>query len=415
MIQVGVLFGSRSVEHEISIITALQAIYQLKASGKYSVTPIYISKDGDWFTGGALDEIETYKNLDTAMKGAQKVTPIRQSGRVALLKSPLSKFKNNVVAEIDLAFPILHGSYGEDGTLQGMLEQLQLPYTGCGVLGAALTMDKIATKQVLSAVGIPVVDYFWFHTETWFAKDEAYIRQSEERFGYPVVVKPADIGSSVGVSIAHDREEFEQAVSTVRRYSERVLVERYVKGLKEINISVLGDAEGVKLSVCEEPITASEFLTYQDKYAGGSAEGSSKGGSGSKGGAPAGTTAGMQSAKRRIPADIPGDVKETIENYARHAFETLDCSGVTRIDFILEPAEGADPDHPETFKQIYVNEFNTIPGSLSFYLWEATGKPFGELLDDLVELGLRRKRRRSKLTFTHDVNILASASFSGKK
>jgi len=418
MIQVGVLFGSRSVEHEISIITALQAIQHLKSSGKYNVIPLYISKEGDWYTGGALDQIETYKNLNSAMQGAQKVTPIRQNGRVALLKSPLSKFKNNVVTEIDLAFPILHGSYGEDGTLQGMLEQLQLPYTGCSVLSAALTMDKIATKQVLSAAGIPVVDYFWFHTETWFAKDEDYIKESEQRFGYPVVVKPADIGSSVGVSIAHDRDEFEQAVSTVRRYSERVLVERYVNGLKEINISVLGDAEGLKLSVCEEPITASEFLTYQDKYAGGA----SADGSGSKSsattansGGSGASSAGMQSAKRRIPAELPTEVRETIEDYARRAFATLDCSGVTRIDFILEPE---DPNGtPETFKckQIYVNEFNTIPGSLSFYLWEATGKPFPELLDDLVELGLRKKRRRSKLTFTHDINILASANFSGKK
>jgi D-alanine-D-alanine ligase len=407
MIQLGVLFGSRSVEHEISIITAMQAISQLKASNKYNITPIYISKAGDWYTGGTLDQIETYKNLDTAMQGADKVTPIRLNGRVALLKSPLSKFKNNVVAEIDLAFPIMHGSYGEDGTLQGMLEQLQLPYTGCGVLGAALTMDKITTKQVLSAVGIPVVEYFWFHAETWFAQDEKYIAESERRFGYPVVIKPADIGSSVGVAIAHDREEFDQAVSTVRRYSERVLVERYVKGLKEINISVLGDAEGVSLSVCEEPLTASEFLTYQDKYSSGNTS------AGSKGTETGASGAGMQSAKRRIPAELPEDVLKTIQKYARLAFSTLDCSGVSRIDFILEPGDG--PDSISGYKNIFINEFNTIPGSLSFYLWEATGKPYAELLDDLVELALRRKRRRSKLIFTHDINILASGSFGGKK
>lgn len=405
VIQLGVIFGSRSVEHEISIITALQAVNQLKASNKYNVTPIYISKAGDWYTGGALDQIETYKNLDTAIKGAEKVTPIRLNGRVALLKSPLSKFKNNVVAEIDIAFPIMHGSYGEDGTLQGMFEQFQLPYVGCGVLGAALTMDKIATKQVLNSAGIPVVDYFWFHAETWFAKDGEYIAESERRFGYPVVIKPADIGSSVGVAIAHDREEFEKAVSTVRRYSERVLVERYVSGLKEINISVLGDAEGIALSVCEEPLTASEFLTYQDKYAGGN--------SGDKGGSKEPSSAGMQSAKRRIPANLPDEVRETIEAYAQLAFSTLDCSGVSRIDFILEPGEGQGS--IGGFKNIFINEFNTIPGSLSFYLWEASGKSYGLLLDELVELALRRKRRRSKLIFTHDINILASGTFSGKK
>ena len=298
-------------------------------------------------------------------------------------------------------------------------ERRGLPIIGPSQRASRLESSKCDTKLMLQELGIPVPEFAVFSDP-----DDArsYVRQ----VGYPVVVKPADIGSSVGVCIAHDRQEFEEAVATVRRYSERVLVERYVKGLKEINISVLGDAEGLKLSVCEEPITASEFLTYQDKYAGGgSASGSkvasadgpsaSTAAASSTSGAAGTSSAGMQSAKRRIPAELPEEVRTTIEAYARKAFETLDCSGVTRIDFILEPV---DPNgRPEDFqcKQIYINEFNTIPGSLSFYLWEATGKPFPELLDDLVELGLRKKRRRSKLTFTHDINILATGSFGVKK
>lgn len=394
MMHIGVLFGSRSVEHEVSIITALQAINTLKASEQYKIVPIYISKQGDYYTGDYLLDLEHYKDLNTVMEKAQKVHITRQDGRGCLIKSPVKMFGKNVVEYFDVAFPIVHGSFGEDGTLQGLFEQLQIPFVGCSVLSAALTMDKITAKMVLMASGVPVVDFLWFHSEEWFAKDEALIADCEKKFGYPVIVKPADIGSSVGVSVARNKDEFIDAVNLVRQFSERVLIEKYVQNLKEINISVLGDCEGHKLSVCEEPISANAFLTYADKYAGG--------GKGSKSGEQAG---GMSTAKREIPAKISSDLKKTIEQRASVAFRALDCSGVSRIDFIIDQDDNT----------VYVNEFNTIPGSLAFYLWEASGKPFSDLIEELIQLALRRKRRRDKLTFSNTVNILSNANLNGIK
>lgn len=398
---IGVLFGSRSVEHEVSIITALQAIQTMKASGHHQIIPIYISKQGEYYTGDHLLELENYKDLDQLMAKAQKVHIGKQDGRGCLIKSPVKSLGKNVAAYFDVAFPIVHGSFGEDGTLQGMFEQLQIPYVGCSVLSAAITMDKITAKMVLMASGVPVVDFFWFHSEEWFAKDDQLISQSEKQFNYPVIVKPADIGSSVGVSVANDRDEFIDAVNLVRQFSERILIEKYVKNLKEINISVLGDCESHKLSVCEEPISANAFLTYADKYSsGGTKDGVKMGGSKASSGG-----GGMSSAKREIPAKIPKDMQKTIETYASASFRALDCSGVSRIDFIIDQDDNT----------VYVNEFNTIPGSLAFYLWEASGKPFAEMIDELIQLALKRKRRRDKLTFSNNINILANANLGGIK
>lgn len=396
MIHIGVLFGSRSVEHEVSIITALQAISSLSDSTKYKVVPIYISKEGDYYTGDYLLNLENFKDLNQVMAKSQKVHLTRQDGRGCLIKSPAKSLGKNVVEYFDIAFPIVHGSFGEDGTLQGLFEQLQIPFVGCSVLSAALTMDKIAAKMVLMASGVPVIDFLWFNAEEWFAKEDALISASEAKFGYPVIVKPSDIGSSVGVSVAKNRAEFIEAVNLVRQFSERVLVEKYVQNLKEINISILGDCESHQLSVCEEPISANAFLTYADKYA-------SNGKGGSKGGSKA--SAGMSSAKREIPAKISNEMKQAIETHATTAFRALDCSGVSRVDFIIDQDDNT----------VYVNEFNTIPGSLAFYLWEATGKPFSELIEELIQLALRRKRRRDKLTFSNNVNILSNASLTGIK
>jgi D-alanine-D-alanine ligase len=399
MINVGVLFGSRSVEHEVSVITALQAIYQLVDNREYKIVPIYISKTGDWYTGDLLFDLENFKDLNKIMSGTQKVTPIKQDQNVYLIKSPLKKITNNIIERIDLALPILHGTFGEDGTLQGLFEQLGLPFGGCNVLSAAVTMDKIMTKLILKASNIPVVDFVWFNIEDWFKKEFELVGQVETQLGYPVVVKPADIGSSVGISVANNKKELKDGVNFVRKFSERVLIERYVSNLKEVNISVLGDCESHRLSVCEEPITSHEILTYADKYAGGNNSKGSKGGT--KDGA---GSAGMSSLSRKIPANISDKMKLEIEHLASISFKTLDCSGVSRIDFIID----GDTD------DVYVNEFNTIPGSLSFYLWEATGVSFAELLDELIKIAKSRYRRRSMLTFTNEVNILANANIGSK-
>ncbi len=398
MIRVGVLFGSRSVEHEVSVITAQQAIKTLAQNNQFHIVPIYISKSGEFYTGDYLLDIEHFKDLNQVMEKAQKVHIGRQDGRGALIKSPVKAFGKNVVDYFDVAFPIVHGSFGEDGTLQGLFEQLQIPYVGCSVLSAAVTMDKIMAKMVMMASGIKVVDFYWFGSEEWFARDEAIIADCERQFGYPFIVKPSDIGSSVGVSVVKNRAQFIDAVNLVRQFSERILIEKYVQNLKEINISVLGDSEGHKLSVCEEPISSNEFLSYADKYAGG-------GKTGTKGGTKDNSSGGMSSAKREIPAKIDRHLQNEIERSAAIAFRALDCSGVSRIDFIIDQDD----------QTVYVNEFNTIPGSLAFYLWEASGKSFADLLEELIALALKRKRRREKLTFSNNVNILATANLNGVK
>lgn len=390
MLKLGVFFGSRSVEHEISIITALQAIAQLKSDPMIEIVPVYMSKTGDWYTGDVLLELDNYKDIPKLLTKAHKINLVRENDTVQMIPSPVPVIGAHRLGSIDVAFPILHGSFGEDGTLQGFFEHMQLPYAGCRTMAAATTMDKIMTKLVLRSVGVKVIDDVWFNAEDFLEDPEAWVDNIEKTLGYPVIVKPSDTGSSVGVTPAKDRPALLEALHSVRHFSNRILVERMVQNMREINISVLGDATGFDLSVCEEPLSSSEFLTFEDKY--------TQGGKGAQ-------TKGMSSAKRRIPADLDQTTKRTIESYAAHAFHALDCSGVCRIDFIID----------KTTNTVYLNEFNTIPGSLSFYLWEATGVKFDELLKRLIKLGVRKFERDRRIVKTHDTNILSGVSLGGIK
>ena len=276
---------------------------------------------------------------------------------------------------------------GEDGSLQGLLEHLDIPYVGCNVLAASLTMDKIASKLFLQSSGIRVVEGEWFYAHHWLSYSNDIIDDLESKLKYPMIVKPADIGSSVGVKPAKNRNELVEAIDFARHFSPRILVERMLVGMREINISVLGDSEKLEFSVCEEPITTSDFLTYEDKYVN---EGNSK---------------GMSASKRQIPANLSPEIKREIERMAAEAFIALDCSGVTRIDFMIE----------KSTQLPYINEFNTIPGSLSFYLWEASGKSFKQMLEDMIEAAYRGYRRKSSITRSNDINILSKADLKGIK
>ena len=387
MINVGVFFGGTSVEHEVSIITALQAIAQLQKMKDYKVVPIYISKQNKWYTGSYLLEIEHFKDLNLVLKKATCIQLVKGVRNAHLIESPLRKFKNPLVESIDVGFPIIHGTGGEDGSLQGLLEHLDIPYVGCNVLAASLTMDKIASKLFLQSSGIRVVEGEWFYTHHWLSYQSDILDDLETKLPYPMIVKPADIGSSVGVQPAKNRQELIAAIDFARYYSNRVLVERMLVGMREINISVLGDSEHLELSVCEEPMTASEFLTYTDKYVN---EGASK---------------GMSAAKRKIPAHISNDLRHEIEHMAAESFIALDCAGVTRIDFMIEK---------ET-QLPYINEFNTIPGSLSFYLWEASGKSFTQMLEAMIQAAFRGYRRKKSLMRSNDINILSTADLKGIK
>lgn len=387
MINIGVFFGGTSVEHEVSIITALQAIAQLQKMKDYKVVPIYISKQNKWYTGSYLLEIEHFKNLDRVLKEATCIQLVKGNRNAHLICSPLSKFKNPLVDIIDVGFPIIHGTGGEDGSLQGLLEHLDIPYVGCNVLSASLTMDKIASKLFLQSSGMRLVEGEWFYTHHWLSYQSDILDDLENKLPYPMIVKPADIGSSVGVQPAKNRQELITAIDFARFYSNRILVERMLIGMREINISVLGDSEYLELSVCEEPMTSSAFLTYSDKYVN---EGASK---------------GMSAAKRKIPAQISTEQRQEIERMAAEAFIALDCAGVTRIDFMID----------KDTKLPYINEFNTIPGSLSFYLWEASGKSFVQMLEAMIQAAFRGYRRKQSLMRSNDINILSTADLKGIK
>lgn len=378
---IGVFFGGRSTEHEISVISASQAMHAINRD-KYDVTPIYITKQGKFYTGDALFDVSNYRDIPSLLKKCTEVyiRPVYgdfnlyrvKEGGIFGPKGPLTK--------LDVVIPVLHGSNVEDGIFEGVLETIGIPYAGCDTLASANGMDKITMKMILHESGIPVIDYVWFTDKQWFAQRESLIEKIEEKIGYPVIVKPANLGSSVGIGRAADREALIEKVDVAQKYSSRIIVEHMVDDLKEINCSVLGDCDEYSSSVPEEPIKSAEILSYEDKYMGGT--------KGAK---------GMQASQKRIPADLPADMTEKIRFLAGETFRVLGCHGVSRIDFIVD----------DDTKEIFVNEINTIPGSLSFYLWEATGLSFENLMDKLVQLALKRNRDKSLKTVSYDQNIFS--------
>ncbi len=376
---VGVFFGGRSVEHEISVLTALQAMYAFD-SNKYNIVPIYISKEGRWYSGDALMTVSNYKDMATLKKSCEEVYMNPEYGDYNLYRRKKSLFGSPIVTTLDVAIPALHGTNGEDGVFQGLLETIGLPFAGCNTLSAAIGMDKIVMKMVLEHCGVPIVDYVWFTDKQWFADRERWADEIEQKLGYPVIVKPANLGSSVGISRVDSRAELMVKVDEASRYSTRLVVEDLVENLKEINCSVLGDCDDYMASVCEEPIKSGKILSYEDKYMGGS-QGES----------------GMQASEKRIPADLTPEQTQRVQFLAGETFRVLSCHGVARVDVMIDDATG----------EIYVNEINAIPGSLSFYLWEATKVPFDELMDKLVSLALKRKREEGNKTVSYSHNIFA--------
>lgn len=403
-ISVGVFFGGSSVEHEISVISALQAINALDKE-KYSVVPVYISKDSNFYTGEALFDIDRYSDTDKLLASCTRIAIARNGGDVCGYRNPPKRFGSNVLFKIDAAFPIVHGTNCEDGSVQGFFEMLRLPYVGSDILSSAVGMDKITTKKVLKEHKIPVLDYISFYSRQWHDEGEELVKKIEAEIGYPVIIKPANLGSSVGIKKASDSDELKQAIELARSFSNQIIVEKAIKSLKEVNCSVLGDYHEAFPSACEEPIGSDEILSYSDKYMSGGSGKNGTGKSGSakscplKGGFPAaGSSKGMSSLKRKLPADIPAQMEANIKELAVKAFKAIGCNGVVRIDFLVDM---------ENNNSLYVNELNTIPGSLAFYLWEAAGKKFSVLLDDLITLAFKRNREREQLLFTYNTNIFS--------
>lgn len=397
-IRLGVFFGGKSVEHEISIISAIQAIESMDKD-KYDIFPIYITKENIMYAGENIGNIDSYKDIPELLKNSKKIILVKNGDHVDLVTYPAKKFRKNIYAHIDVAFPIVHGTNVEDGTIQGMLKMLDIPYVGCDLTSSAIGMDKYIMKTVLKENGIPVLEAITCHNKQYIEDKNTIMAQIEETFQYPVIIKPINLGSSVGIKIARNRVALEEALEYAFTFSSKVLVERAVVNIKEINVSVLGDYEEARASVCERPINKDEILSYEDKYLSGGSKKYDADTNQEK------ANAGMASLDREIPAKISEEMKLKIENLAIKTFKVLNCNGVSRIDLIID----------EDIGEVFVNEINTIPGSLSFYLWEPAGIKYKELLDEMINLAFKRKREEEEITFSFDTNILQNAKIGGKK
>ncbi len=390
-IKVAVLFGGKSTEHEISIISAIQAINYLDKT-KYDVIPVYVTKDNIMYTGEGIAKIENYKEPQKLLKNSQRVIFVKDEGKVKMLKYPFKAFSKGLIDTVDIFFPIVHGTNTEDGTLQGYLKMFDLPYVGCDVLSSAVGMDKYVMKTVLKDNGIPVLDCKVFNSKEYDADLDELISKIENAFPYPVIVKPIDLGSSIGISKAKDRQTLIDGLENAFQFAHKILVEPAVENLKEINCAVLGDYTEAKASECEQPINSDDILSFSEKYLGKSTKTS-------------GGSKGMASLSRIIPADITDEQRDTIRTLAVKAFKVLGCNGVSRIDFMMDSKTG----------EIWLNEINTIPGSLSFYLWEPIGTPYTKLLDEMIAFALKRNREENSLTYTFDSNVLEGVNLGGAK
>lgn len=386
-IRVGVIFGGESVEHEVSIISAIQAMHKID-SEKYEIIPIYITKDRKWYTGEILKDMETYQDLDLVKRYAKEVVLYEKNGRFVLQKKGFFK---SIVKEVDIVFPIVHGTNVEDGVLQGYLQSIGVPFVGVDVYAAVVGQDKIFMKDIFKANDLPVADYVWFYDTEYEDDKDKVLDKVTKNLKFPMIVKPATLGSSVGIKVAKTMEELVEAIDDAVSYDKRIVVEQVVSNLLEVNISVLGNYENQKVSAIERVIPTKDMLTYADKYIGSSKS------KGKLKGRPSGVKSkGMLSASREIPASLPKNLKEEVEQVATRAFKSLGSSGCVRIDFLID----------EKKKKVYINEVNSIPGSLAFYLWDAIGVDYTTLLDEMINIGIRDYKKRVSKTHSFDSNIL---------
>lgn len=390
--QLGVIFGSRTCEHEVAIISAVQLMRNVNRE-KYDVIPVYISQKGEWFTGDPLMDIKTYTPFDPFMKGILPVRLDLTAGSGALIhyENPKGLFgggKERVVARLDCVIPVMHGLHGEDGSLQGLLELADIPYASTGVTGSAVGMDKISMKRFFRGCGFPILPDCAVTRAAWEKDAQGMIAAIEKELDYPVFVKPACLGSSIGVSRADDSVSLRTALELAFSYDRRVLVEKGLDKPIEVNCSVLGYDGERKASVLEMPNSGAGFLDFSEKYLAGS--------SGSK---------GMASLKRIVPAPIGEELTEKLQALSLEIFDAMDCKGVVRIDYMLD----RHSDH------YYITEINTIPGSLAYYLWTESGLPYGALIDEMVNCALRAHQEKERNSFAFSSDILSGASLGGGK
>lgn len=392
-IKVGVVFGGETVEHEVSVISAMQAMNKLDQE-KYDIIPIYITKDREWYTGEMLKDIEVYQDLSLIKKYGRNVVLYYRKGAFVLQNK---NFPRTIVSEVDIILPIVHGTNVEDGGLQGYLQTIGVPFVGSDVYASVVGQDKVYMKDIWKNSKLPMTDYVWFY-DVDYKQDSETVIKKVEKLDYPVIVKPATTGSSVGIAVCGSREELVDAIDDAIQYDKKILVEEVVHNLKEVNIAVMGNYERQKVSEIEEVISGNKFLTYADKYI-GDGKGKLKGGK-----VPVKRTSkGMASANRKLPADLPDKVRKEVEDVAIEAFRALGSSGNSRIDFLID----------EKTNKVYINEINSIPGSLAFYLWEAKGVDFSSVLDEMINIGVKDYKKRVSKTHSFETNILQGFAAHG--
>jgi D-alanine-D-alanine ligase len=378
---VGIIIGGKTVEHEVSIITGLQVLDNIDKN-LYDPKIIYIQKDGKWYFGNSLHNIKNYKMKK--FDDAYEVLPGFKEGKLILYPHPDLKQgffgKKYDSCEIDIIFPAVHGTNVEDGALHGMFQMNGVPCAFGSVLSSSLGMDKVIMKKVFESYNLPVVDYTWFLRSDWDS-NKVEIMEDINRIGYPLIVKPANLGSSVGISKAEDEEELLNCIKIAMSYDRKIIVEKCVQSVREINCAVMGYENKLFVSSCEEPIGWKEFLTYEDKYV---------------------NKVKDSTAKRKIPADVSDETTKLIQDYAKTSFTAIDCCGNARIDFLYD---GND---------IYVNEINTIPGSIAFYLWESCGVTFTNLITKILDLAELQQKQNSINIYSYDIDLLNKMSTNGK-
>ena len=392
-IKVGVIFGGETVEHEVSIISAIQAMNKMDEE-KYDIVPIYITKDREWYTGDMLKDIDVYQDLNLIKKYGHNVVLYYKNGSYVLQKK---KGLKRIVKEIDIAFPVVHGTNVEDGVLQGYLQAIGIPFVGPNVYAAVAGQDKTIMKDVWSEFNLPMTKYTWFYDYDYRTDSEKVLKEVK-KLKYPVIIKPATTGSSVGIALCSSDDELKEGIDNAIQYDNKIIVEEVVGNLKEVNIAVMGNYENQKVSEIEEVLSGNKFLTYADKYIGdgkGKLKGAKK--------VPVKGSKGMASLNRKLPADLDKKLREQIEEIAVKAFKVLGTSGNARIDFLID----------EKAKKVYINEINSIPGSLAFYLWDAKDIKFTSVLDDMINIGIKDYKKRISKVHSFNSNILQGFAARG--
>lgn len=383
---VAVIFGGRSVEHDVSIVTGCQ-IMRAFSLARYEVVPVYISRDGRWRCGGPLAELEHYQDKNILDRDGVSPCILSPDARHhGLIINPLAgRFRKSEVKRVDVVFPAIHGTHGEDGSLQGLIELADIPYVGCGILGSALSNDKILTKRTLRQAGISTLDDYVFSRRQWLERPEDVLGGIMEKFDWPLFVKPAALGSSIGIGRADSEALLRSSIDIAVSFDRRVLVEPAIIDGIEINCAVMGYAGQFEASTLEQPLSWDSFLSYEDKYL--------RGGE------------GMKSAERLIPAPIDAALAQKIKDISIQAFQAVDGRGIARIDFLVRP----DRD------EVYLNEINTMPGSLAFYLWREEGYAPADVVDKLVKLAQEAYAAKRGSIYDYETDLVSLAGQRGVK